>query len=110
MPSYPTVDESRQRLHTFGWRVGETGGPSPWLVTGTNGAHTIHAEGRTQCEAWWRACLQPARWACWDRCGLAGVQRVADKEQRARSEIGARPERGKLAELAVWQEARAKDM
>jgi hypothetical protein len=24
MPSYPTVDESRDRLHRAGWSVGET--------------------------------------------------------------------------------------
>ena len=55
-PKYD-VDECRQRLLTFGWSVGETGGASTWLVTGTNGEHTIHAEGRTQSEAWWRACV-----------------------------------------------------
>jgi hypothetical protein len=58
MPPYPTVDESRQRLLTFGWSVGETGGASTWLVTGTKGEHCIHAEGATQSEAWWRACVQ----------------------------------------------------
>jgi hypothetical protein len=58
MSPYPTADESRARLLFFGWSVGETGGASTWLVTGTNGDHVIHAEGRTQSEAWWRACVQ----------------------------------------------------
>jgi hypothetical protein len=58
MQTYPTVDESRALLDYFGWIVGETSDASTWLVTGTNREYRIHAEGATQSEAWWRACVQ----------------------------------------------------
>jgi hypothetical protein len=54
----PSVDESIARLHREGWSIGETGGAGVWLVSGTNGENKIHAEGRTQAEAWYRATLQ----------------------------------------------------
>ena len=55
---YPSVDESAARLHGAGWSIGETGGAGVWLVSGTNGENVIHAEGRSQAEAWYRATLQ----------------------------------------------------
>ena len=57
-PSYPSVDESRDRLHRAGWNVGETGSALLWLVTGTNGENRVNASGTSQAEAWWRACVQ----------------------------------------------------
>jgi hypothetical protein len=62
MSTFPSVDECRDRLHRAGWSIGETAiGPDHalvWLVTGTNGENRIHAEGRSQAEAWYRATLQ----------------------------------------------------
>jgi hypothetical protein len=55
---YPSVDESFARLHRAGWSIGETGGAAVWVVYGNNGENVIHAEGRTQAEAWYRATLQ----------------------------------------------------
>jgi hypothetical protein len=55
---YPSVDESFARLHSAGWSIGETGGAGVCLVSGTNGENVIHAEGRSQAEAWYRATLQ----------------------------------------------------
>ena len=60
MPTYPSVDESRDRLHHAGWSIGEAGGAAVWIVTGTNGENMIRAEGCSQAEAWWRACEQAA--------------------------------------------------
>jgi hypothetical protein len=60
MPSYPTVDESRARLNAAGWSVGETGTAGGWFVSGTNGENAVNARGRTQAEAWHRACEQAA--------------------------------------------------
>src|SRR5919199_6312536 len=57
-PSYPAVDESRERLHRAGWSVGEAVFGPAWSVTGTNGENRLHATGATQAEAWWRACEQ----------------------------------------------------
>jgi hypothetical protein len=37
MGIYPAVDESRDRLHSAGWSVGEAATAAGWLVTGTNG-------------------------------------------------------------------------
>jgi hypothetical protein len=37
MTPYPSVDESRDRLHRAGWSVGEIASAAGWLVTGTNG-------------------------------------------------------------------------
>jgi hypothetical protein len=62
MPSYPTADESRDRLHRAGWSLGEIAfGPlaaEVWQVDGQNGENRLLARGRTQSEAWWCACLQ----------------------------------------------------
>jgi hypothetical protein len=37
MPTYPTVDESRDRLHRAGWSIGEIATAMRWLATGSNG-------------------------------------------------------------------------
>ena len=58
MPTYPSVDESRDRLHRAGWSVGEVGQGALWRVTGTNGENVISASAATQAEAWWGACVQ----------------------------------------------------
>jgi hypothetical protein len=62
--TYPSVDESRDRLHRAGWSIGEMAyGPDHalvWLVSGTNGENRIEAHGRSQSEAWYRATLQAA--------------------------------------------------
>jgi hypothetical protein len=41
MSSYPSVDESRDRLHRAGWSVGEIATATRWLVTGTNGGENV---------------------------------------------------------------------
>jgi hypothetical protein len=58
MPTYPSVDESRDRLHRAGWSVGEVATAAGWLATGSNGENALNARARTQAEAWWRACEQ----------------------------------------------------
>jgi hypothetical protein len=58
--TYPSVDESRDRLHRAGWSIGEAGGAAVWIVIGTNGENMIRVEGCSQAEAWWRACEQAA--------------------------------------------------
>jgi hypothetical protein len=62
MPTYPTVDESLDRLRRAGWSVGDAAfGPEHalvWLVTGNNGENVVKAEGRMRAEAYWRACVQ----------------------------------------------------
>jgi hypothetical protein len=55
----PSVDESRDCLHRAGWSVGEPGGASAWLVTGTNGENRLTTQGTTQADTWRRACLLP---------------------------------------------------
>jgi hypothetical protein len=57
MPTCPSVDESRGRLHKAGWSVGEVAGLL-WYVSGSNGENTLSASATTQTEAWWRACVQ----------------------------------------------------
>ena len=61
-PHYPCVDEFCDRLRRAGWSIGDTAfGPEHalvWLVTGTNGENTVVSPGRSQAEAWWRACEQ----------------------------------------------------
>jgi hypothetical protein len=37
MSAYPTIDESRDRLHRAGWSVGEIATATRWQVCGTNG-------------------------------------------------------------------------
>jgi hypothetical protein len=56
--SYPSVDESFARLHHAGWSIGDIATAHRWIVCGTNGENKIHAEGRSQAEAWYRATLQ----------------------------------------------------
>jgi len=58
MNALPSVDESFERLHRAGWSVGEIATAREWIVTGTNWVNVLHAIGRTQSEAWWRACEQ----------------------------------------------------
>jgi hypothetical protein len=56
--TYPSVDESSDRLHRAGWSVGEYATASAWVVTGSNGESVVHAEDRTHAGAWWAACQQ----------------------------------------------------
>jgi hypothetical protein len=56
--SYPTVDESFERLHRAGWSVGEVAAATAWIVSGRNGENLLESRGSTQAEAWWRACQQ----------------------------------------------------
>jgi hypothetical protein len=60
MTLHPTVDESFARLHSAGWSIGDTTVLGPdgleWLVSGTRGTHSIEARGKTEAEAWARAC------------------------------------------------------
>jgi hypothetical protein len=55
MPSYPGVDESRERLHRAGWSVGEVATARRWWVSGSNGENLRSVSGHSQAEAWWRA-------------------------------------------------------
>jgi hypothetical protein len=76
-PRYPSVDESRDRLHRAGWSVGETAvGPGHalvWVVSGTNGENRIEVRGGSQAEAWWRACQQA------EAVGMLARPRPADR-------------------------------
>ena len=49
-------------LHRAGWSIGDTAFAGKegisWLVYGTNGDHTIQANGETQKEAWRQACRE----------------------------------------------------
>jgi hypothetical protein len=51
MPTFPTVDESLDRLHRAGWSVGDAGfGPDhalTWLATGTNGENAVKRPPQT---------------------------------------------------------------
>ena len=62
MASFPTINEFFTRLHAAGWSVGDvrilTAEGPRWLVTGRNGENQVRATGRTQAEAWHRACQQ----------------------------------------------------
>src|SRR5262249_35923939 len=63
MNTFPTVDESRRRLHRAAWSVGEfatlgAGGMARWCVNGRNGENAVEAAGAAQTEAWYRACQQ----------------------------------------------------
>jgi hypothetical protein len=60
MIAYPTVDDCRNRLHRAGWSVGEVASGTRWLINGANGENVLRAEGKTQAEAWHRACEQAA--------------------------------------------------
>jgi hypothetical protein len=57
-PAFPGVDECRDRLHRAGWSVGETVTAPRWQVSGSNGENRLEASGRTQAQAWHRACEQ----------------------------------------------------
>jgi hypothetical protein len=77
MTSFPTVEESFARLHRAGWSVGDVRiftavGPA-WLVSGTNGENALNARGRTQAEAWHRACQQA------EAAGMLGRGRPAER-------------------------------
>jgi hypothetical protein len=50
MPPFPTVDESRDRLHRAGWSVGDAAFGILWHVIGTNGENAIDAGATTQSE------------------------------------------------------------
>ena len=60
--TYPSVDESFDRLHRAGWSIGETAfGPDHslvWIVSGSNGENRVKARGQSQAEAWYRAAQQ----------------------------------------------------
>jgi hypothetical protein len=47
VPTFPSVDESLDRLHRAGWSLGDTAfGPDHvlvWVVTGTNGENRVEA-------------------------------------------------------------------
>jgi hypothetical protein len=43
MRRYPSVDESRDRLHRAGWSVGEIATATHWQVDGGNGENLILA-------------------------------------------------------------------
>ena len=62
MPTYPTVDESLDRLRRAGWSVGDTAFGSEnalvWYVCGSNGENRIESRGISWAEAYWRACCQ----------------------------------------------------
>jgi hypothetical protein len=55
MPSYPPVDESRDRLQRAGWSLGETCFCQRWQVDGANSENRLLASGECQAEAWYRA-------------------------------------------------------
>lgn len=55
MHSYPTVDESFERLHRAGWSIGDVATSAGWCVSGTNGENRIEVFASTQAAAWWRA-------------------------------------------------------
>jgi hypothetical protein len=50
VPTYPTVDESLDRLHRAVWSVGLTGGATLWLVSGSNGKNASGATGKSLAE------------------------------------------------------------
>ena len=37
MSTFPTIDESYDRLHRAGWSVGDYGTATRWVVSGSNG-------------------------------------------------------------------------
>ncbi len=62
MNDMPKTDRLFLILHRAGWSTGVTAFASKadisWLVFGTNGDHSIQANGKTQEEAWKLACRQ----------------------------------------------------
>jgi hypothetical protein len=59
MTSFPTVDESYNRLHRSGWSIGDarilTAEGLVWSVNGSNRENSLSGQGRTQAEAWHQA-------------------------------------------------------
>jgi len=62
MDEIPKTDRLFLILHRAGWSIGVTAFVGKegitWLVFGTNGDHSIRAEGKSQVEAWKDACRQ----------------------------------------------------
>jgi hypothetical protein len=62
MSNIPKSDKLFLILHTAGWSIGVTAFVGnegvTWLVYGAYGDHSIHAEGKSQVEAWTQACRQ----------------------------------------------------
>jgi hypothetical protein len=58
MPTFPSVDESRDRLHRAAWSVGEIATASARVVMGTNGENVLEARVASQAEAGWQAWVQ----------------------------------------------------
>lgn len=53
----PTVDRCAERLRRSGWTCGDARlADGCWLVTGRNGENWLRVEGKSQAEAWRRAC------------------------------------------------------
>jgi hypothetical protein len=59
MDDIPKTDKLFLILHRAGWSIGGTSFLSKegvtWLVFGTNGVHSIHANGKTHEETWRQA-------------------------------------------------------
>jgi hypothetical protein len=55
LPTYPPVDECRDRLHRPGWSLGESCFGQTWQVDGSKGQNRLLATGASQAEAWYRA-------------------------------------------------------
>ena len=54
--TFPSVDESADRLRRVGWSAGDMKLLSgAWLVSATNRKNIIHARGDSQAQAWQRA-------------------------------------------------------
>ena len=62
MDHIPRTDKLFLILHKAGWSIGDTAFAGKdgisWLVYGTNGDHTIQANGKTQEEAWKQTCRE----------------------------------------------------
>jgi hypothetical protein len=58
MSRYPSVDDSRDRLHRAGWSVGEIATATHWQVDARNGENLVLAVATSQAQAWWTACEQ----------------------------------------------------
>ncbi len=60
MSEVTKTDKLFQILHRAGWSIDCTAFAGregiTWLVYGTNGDHSIQANGKTQLEAWKQAC------------------------------------------------------
>jgi ribosomal protein S12 methylthiotransferase accessory factor YcaO len=63
VPTYPSVDDSRERLRQAGWSPAREGcdfpgqAPNHWVVV-CRADQSVVGEGRTAREAWWRAAEQ----------------------------------------------------